>query len=194
MSWWGSHEVKYFFLPGGPGEDHNSSFMVPFLVFQVFRGSLLKPSANHHGIPANKIDLGSFQGWSTLSSYPYVYNIYIYIFFFFFHSWTWEPQRSTKPGGHSKNRGASPEVLYQSWIQIRIKQKRVMGEERTQRIRVAAMEEGANLVNVGPQKTSWPTLEIDRIEGIRFFPDFPVIFSVFVGTCDKLVNTRDWLR
>ena len=69
-----------------------------------------------------------------------------------------------------------------------------MGEERTQRIRVAAMEEGANLVNVGPQKTSWPTLEIDRIEGIRFFSDFPVIFSVFVGTCDKLVNTRDWLR
>ena len=79
MSWWGSHEVKYFFLPGGPGEDHNSSFMVPFLVFQVFRGSLLKPSANHHGIPANKIDLGSFQGWSTLSSYLCIY-IYIYTY------------------------------------------------------------------------------------------------------------------
>ena len=65
-------------------------------------------------------------------------------------------------------------------------------------------EEGANLVNVGPQKTSWPTLEIDRIEGIRFFSDFPVTFSVFVGTFDKshfsglqvgkLMNIRHWLR
>ena len=54
----------------------------------------------------------------------------------------------------SLHRGASPEMLYQSWIQTRIKQQRVMGEERTQRINVAAMEEGANLVNVGPQKTS----------------------------------------
>jgi hypothetical protein len=54
----------------------------------------------------------------------------------------------------SLHRGASPEVLYQSWIQTRIKEQRVMGEERTQRIRVAAMEEGANLVNVGSQKTS----------------------------------------
>ena len=75
---------KVFFLPGGLGEDHNSSFMVPFLVFQVFCGSPPKPSANHNGIPANKIDLGSFQGWSTLSSYLCIY-IYIYIFLFFFH-------------------------------------------------------------------------------------------------------------
>lgn len=29
-----------------------------------------------------------------------------------------------------------------------------MGKERAQRIRLAAMEEGASLVNVGPQETS----------------------------------------
>ena len=41
----------------------------PFSVFNAFRGSIPKPSANHHGIPANKIDLVSYRRWSTLSSY-----------------------------------------------------------------------------------------------------------------------------
>ena len=36
-------------------------------VYNAFQ--IPKPSANHHGIPANKIDLVSYRRWSTLSSY-----------------------------------------------------------------------------------------------------------------------------
>jgi hypothetical protein len=52
-------------------------------------------------------------------------------------------------------------VLRQSWFQSGTKQKRHMGQERACGIRLAENEEGANLVNAGPQKTSQPTLEID---------------------------------
>ena len=85
----------------------------------------------------------------------YIY-IYIYIFLFFFHFLGLRTPAIYPTGWpyHCKNPGASPGVLCQSWIQTRIKQKRVLGKEGTQRIRVAEDEEGANLVNVGPQKTS----------------------------------------
>jgi len=57
-------------------------------------------------------------------------------------------------GGHitAKNRGTGTEVLHESWIQTRIKQKRPMGKRRASRITMAEMDEGANLVNVSPNR------------------------------------------
>ena len=61
------------------------------------------------------------------------------------------------------------------------------------------------LGHMGPQKASWPTLEIDRTVGIRdsVFFDFPVTFNVFCWNAwaiflvsawqvRKLVNIRHW--
>ena len=82
-----------------------------------------------------------------------------------------------------------------------IKQTRGMGWERAHRLRVATLEEGANLVNAGPQKTSWATLEILRIHVLFVIP---VTFRFLVWTCGKvifsgwqvgkLVNMGHWLR
>ena len=186
------------FLPGGPGDDHNSSFMVPFLVFQVFNGSLPKPSANHDDIPANKIDLGSYQGWSTLSSY--LYYIYMYtshpvlLPFLGLENPSDLPNRvaislqepRSEPGGCYAKAGFKLESSRNAYWG----KKEHSGSEWQKMKKV-------------PTWSMWvPKRQVDQ--EIRFFSDFPVIFSVFVGTCDKshfsgwqvgkLVNIRHWLR
>ena len=126
--------------------DGGDRFLAPWFVMVP-----LTFSAFSHYLSRQRYCRFGFRGcrrWFTLVLYI---SIYLPFFPFF---WTWEPQQFIQPGDNiiAKN-GVGMQRLCQSWIPLRIKQKRPMGKERASRIRLAEMEEGANLVNGRSQKT-----------------------------------------